>query len=257
MFSQSAISPGESSSSVIMACHFTGIYDVNRTTILADDDYTLVKDWVESLVRLRLNGILFHNNFSEATCLLHQNTFVRFIKVDYNPLFNPNVYRYFVYLSYLKSQSFKPAHFFITDITDVEVLLNPFEQPLFKENLLALFCGDEPRKLNNDWMKAHAELLRHRIPDYSLYEEKFSEATLLNCGIIGGHYYPMFTFIENICALHQQYNFDNTTQFTGDMGAFNYLVRTQFNNLLFHGPPVNTLFKAYEYKCSGCWFRHK
>jgi hypothetical protein len=41
------------------------------------------------------------------------------------------------------------------------------------------------------------------------------------------------------------------------MGAFNYLVRTQFNHQLLHGAPVNTVFKMYETERNDCWFRHK
>jgi hypothetical protein len=64
-------------------------------------------------------------------------------------------------------------------------------------------------------------------------------------------------FIEQLAAIHEQYNLNNTTAYTGDMGAFNYLVRTSFNNNLMHGYPVNTIFKAYELDRQDCWFRHK
>ena len=50
---------------VIMACHFTGIYDVNRNTTLQADDYSIIKAWVDSITSLQIKGILFHNNFSE------------------------------------------------------------------------------------------------------------------------------------------------------------------------------------------------
>ena len=81
---------------LVMACHFTGIYDVNRSQTLNDDDYSLVKAWADSLAALRMNGILFHNNFSEATCAAHQNDFIQFIRVAYNFDYSPNLYRYFV-----------------------------------------------------------------------------------------------------------------------------------------------------------------
>jgi FkbM family methyltransferase len=43
---------------VIMACHITGVYDVNRTTTLDDDNYELVRDWAESVAEHQLQGIL-------------------------------------------------------------------------------------------------------------------------------------------------------------------------------------------------------
>ena len=49
---------------VIMACHITGVYDVNRTTTLDDDNYELVRDWAESVAEHQLQGIIFHKFIS-------------------------------------------------------------------------------------------------------------------------------------------------------------------------------------------------
>ncbi len=242
---------------LVMACHITGIYDVNRNTILPDDDYSLVKDWAESLTNLGIHGIIFHNNFSEKTVEKYQNRYISFIKTDYNPQFNPNIYRYFVYRDFLNKHKNTVENLFITDISDVVVLKNPFIQPLFLENTEGVFCGDEPKILDNDWMKDHATHLRNKIADYSAYEEKFKAATLLNCGIIGGKIHVMNSFLEKLCTIHAQYNADNDTAFTGDMGAFNYVARTEFNDCIFHGAPINTVFKAYQNEDTVCWFRHK
>ena len=145
----------------------------------------------------------------------------------------------------------------MTDISDVVVVNNPFEHPFFIENPGTIFCGDEPKVLENDWMIAHSAHFRQKIADYSNYENKFANETLLNCGIICGSIYMVKDFIQNLCAIHKQFNMDNCTLFTGDMGAFNYLARTKFNNRLKHGAPVNKLFKGYELERKYCWFRHK
>ena len=88
---------------VIMACHITGVYDVNRTTMLDDDNYELVRDWAESVAEHQLQGIIFHNNFTSATCEKFKNDYISFIKIKYNDQFNPNVYRYFVYNDFLQN----------------------------------------------------------------------------------------------------------------------------------------------------------
>jgi hypothetical protein len=242
---------------LVMACHITGIYDVNRSTTLQEDDYALVKDWAESVAILELQGIIFHNNFSEKTCKKYSNEHISFQKVVFNPQFNPNVFRYFVYQSFLKEHFNTIESLFVTDVSDVVVLKNPFPEPLFVKNPKSLFCGDEPKILNNEWMIDHAAHLRKGISDYSEYEEKYQNATLLNCGIIGGHIKVMHEFFDKLCHIHQEYNTHNTTAYTGDMGAFNYLTRTQFNDRLLHGAPINTTFKAYEVERTDCWFRHK
>jgi hypothetical protein len=167
------------------------------------------------------------------------------------------VYRYFIYRNFLQLYAREINNLFITDVSDVVAINNPFTQPLFLANPSALFCGDEPKYLDNEWMTDHSNHLRNSIADYTGYEEKFKTAPLLNCGIIGGNVKLMKGFIEKLCRIHQQHNHDNQTAYTGDMGAFNYLARTQFNECILHGPPVNTVFKAYEYHRTDCWFRHK
>jgi hypothetical protein len=242
---------------LVMACHITGVYDVNRNTTLADDAYELVKDWAESVAAANLKGVIFHNNFSDETCSMFQNDAISFVKVDYDPQFNPNVFRYFAYRDFLQQHIAQIEGVFITDVTDVVLVKNPFTDALYLNNLTALFCGDEPKTLHNDWMLAHSEHLRNNIPNFASYESAFANQTLLNCGIIGGSSTLFLDFLEQLCVIHQHANRNNTTAYTGDMGAFNYLARTQFNEQIIHGTPVNTVFKEYENGRTDCWFRHK
>jgi len=242
---------------IIMACHITGVFDVNRNMTLECDNYDLVKNWAESVADSKICGIIFHNNFKKETCEKFQNDYVSFVKIEYNTQFNPNVYRYFVYKNFIQQHLKLLENIFVTDISDVVVLKNPFEEKFFKENSKSIFCGDEPKKLENEWMQAHAANLRVQITDYAAYEQKFANETLLNCGIIGGEVSLMYDFIKELCSIHQHFNFDNKTEYTGDMGAFNYLMRTKYNNELKHGAPINTVFKMYESERTDCWFKHK
>jgi hypothetical protein len=240
-----------------MACHITGVYDVNRNTTLDGDQYEWVRQWAESLAAANVQGLLFHNNFSKETCEAHQNECISFIKIDYDPRFNPNVYRYFVYREFLQNAIHSIRNLFITDVSDVTLARNPFTDPYFLEHPTSLFCGDEPTTLDNDWMRDHSAKLRESIPDFADFETRFANHTLLNCGITGGAAPVVFEFIRKLCAIHQESNIDNRTAYTGDMGAFNYLARTQYDRQLKHGQPVNTVFKQYERERIDCWFRHK
>jgi hypothetical protein len=242
---------------VLLGCHFTGIYDVNRSTILQHNDFSLVKEWADSIKFQQLKGIIFHNNFSAETCITHQNDHLQFVHVNHSQCFNPNVFRYIVYRDFLRKYSPQINNVFVTDVSDVVLLQNPFLQPLFEQHRNSIFCGDENKMLQNDWMDAHSTHLRSKIPDFMQYEAAFKSATLLNCGIIGGNIKVMQPFIEQLALIHEQFNADNTSAYTGDMGAFNYLARTQFNNQLIFGAPVNTIFKNYETNRTDCWFRHK
>ena len=66
----------------IVASYISGVYDVNRNTVLADDDYSIIQDWANSISALKLQGIIFHNNCSVATCERCQNEYITFIKID-------------------------------------------------------------------------------------------------------------------------------------------------------------------------------
>lgn len=242
---------------LVLSCLITGVYDVNRNTILTNQDDSLFQAWAKSLTQLGLQGILFHNDLPEEICSNSQNEHIHFIRVPYSIEFNPNVYRYFIYQQFLAGTPHEIENLFITDISDVVAVQNPFIHPFFNKNPNAIFCGDEPKLLDNEWMKEHSEHLRSTIRDFAWYEDNFRAATLLNCGIIGGSYNVMFDFINRLVSIHKNHNQNNHTAYTGDMGAFNYLVRTQFNDRVFHGPPVNTVFKEYQSDRNDCWFRHK
>ncbi|MGY3055174.1 hypothetical protein ACVWYG_003387 [Pedobacter sp. UYEF25] len=240
----------------IVASHITGVYDVNRSTTLADDDFSLVSEWANSITKLGLQGIIFHNNFSELTCRLHQSNHIHFINIEYNPQYSPNVFRYAVYDEFLKQYAEQIENIFFTDISDVKVLKDPFIDPLYIACPGTIFCGDEPEILENDWMQRHSDHLRSKIPDYQYYEDDFKNATLLNCGIIGGNFSVVHPFIDELWNIHQRYNINNKSLFTGDMGAFNFLARTRYQTRLIHGRPVNTEFKSYTADTT-CWFKHK
>ncbi|TDB62352.1 hypothetical protein [Arundinibacter roseus] len=242
---------------LIAACLITGVFDVNRTEILPDNDPEPFLAWADSLRRLQLRGVLFHNNLSPALCESMESAHLRLVRISYDTRWNPNVYRYTIYHEFLQREGPQIAHVFFTDVSDVVVLKNPFTDPDFYLHPTTLFCGDEPKNLDNDWMKAHSTHLRSQIADYAQFEEKWKDSPLLNCGIIGGSRAVMTECIGALHHIHTQYNHNNTTAYTGDMGAFNYLARTRFSDRLRHGVPVNTVFKAYQTSDETCWFRHK
>ena len=241
---------------VFFACHIAGVFDVNRNNVLKHDDYDLVKVWANSIRDLNQQGIIFNNNFSDKTVAKYQSENIIFNSVQHDSRFSPNVFRYFVYRDFL-SQHSEIENLFLTDVSDVIVIQNPFIQELFFQNPDKLFCGDEPKQLNNNWMNEHSNHLRSKISNYANYEKKFANEILLNCGIIGGSRKIMSEFLNKLCAIHENYNYDNETSYTGDMGAFNFLVRTEFKTRVIHGEPVNTVFKEYQDLRTDCWLRHK
>ena len=242
---------------VICATLLTGVYDVNRNELLADDNFEIIREWAQSIIKLQLKGIVFHNNFSEETVKTYQNDYLSFIKVSYPSVLNANAYRYLIYKDFLAAHFDKIDQLFVTDISDVVVIQNPFIAPLFVNHPNDLFCGDELEVLDNEWMQNHNTHLRNSITDFAAYEALNKTQTLLNCGIIGGSFKVMKTLMDQLSNIHATYTIHNQTPYTLDMGAFNYVARTQFGNHLQHGAPINTEFKQYQINRTDCWFRHK
>jgi len=241
----------------IFATLLTGVYDVNRKEILNNNDFGIIQKWYDSIVKLQLNAIIFHNTFSKEITEKYSNEYVQFVEIQYDKKLKPNVFRYFIYQDYISKHLKKISNLFVTDISDVEVINNPFKSNVFLENSDYLFCGDEPDILDNDWMRNHSRHLRNLMPEFNTYEAINQHKTLLNCGIIGGNITVMKLLFENITALHEAYSYTNTSDYTLDMGVFNFTARTSFANKIIHGEPVNTCFKKYESQRIDCWFRHK
>ena len=244
-------------SDLIFASILTGVYDVNRNEKLSEDDFETVNNWYDSVVQLKLKGVIFHNTFSEKTVEKYHNEYVSFEKIAFDASFNPNVFRYLAYQSFIETNLGNIKNVFVTDVSDVVVLQNPFQQTLFLDNPDALFCGDEAEILDNEWMQNHSAHLRNSIPNFREYEQKNKQKTLLNCGIIGGNVHVIKALMDSLAHIHRTHTIHNKTPYTLDMGAFNYVARTQFSDKIIHGTPVNTLFKGYENERTDCWFRHK
>ena len=242
---------------LVFASILTGVYDVNRNEKLSEDDFETVKSWYHSVVQLKLRGVIFHNTFSEKTVEKYQNEYISFEKVVFDTSFNPNVFRYLAYQRFIEANLHNIKNVFVTDISDVVVVQNPFEQTLFLNNPDAIFCGNEPKILDNEWMQNHSTHLRNSITDFTEYELQNKHKTLLNCGIIGGSIRTMKALMDSLASIHRAHTIHNRTPYTLDMGAFNYVARMQFGDKLIHGAPVNTLFKGYETKRVDCWFQHK
>lgn len=247
----------KNSTNLIFASLLTGVYDVNRNELLKQNEFSIIQKWYDSIVQLQLHAIVFHNTFSKDMVEKYSNEYIQFIEIQYDKRLNPNVFRYFIYQDYITRHLQQISHLFVTDITDVEVVNNPFTSAVFLQNSDCLFCGDEPEILDNEWMRNHSDHLRKSIPEFSNYEALHQQQTLLNCGVIGANVTVMKLLFDGMVALHEACSFTNKTAYTLDMGVFNYAARTTFADKIFHGKPVNTVFKKYENNRSDCWFRHK
>lgn len=141
------------------------------------------------------------------------------------------------------------------DATDVTMNRDPF--PEMEPG--ALYVGDEPTTLRDPWMRDHH-------PDKTLQDfmHENPNLPLLNAGLVGGDRMTVMGLAQRIVKMF----FDDWNdrimgwetkrlhdQVSGDMGAFNYLLRTFYPDVS-HGPHVNNTFKS-KMGTAQAWWHHK
>ena len=85
---------------------------------------------------------------------------------------------------------------------------------------------------------------------------------MLNAGLLGGDIETVLHFINRFLSFYFQsvsdshFNTDRPDCGDTDMGLFNYIARTHFEDVLIHGTQVNTIFKDNKPN-NVSFFKHK
>ena len=233
-------------SPLVLASYFNYKADPQRK-IKWDEDYSKLFPLINSVIKKGIKIIVFHNCFQDVPNIENCS----WVKVTPNMSFTPNVYRYFVYLDFLKQNQSTVSSVFMVDSTDVGMLKNPFNK--IKNNIL--YVGDErSKKVGLSWMEKNQG--RHlTIPDYKHIIDNNKDRILINCGIIGGEMSIILKFLEQLTFYHLTYSKDLKT--SSDMAIFNYTIWKHFSKIVNHGSHVNTRFKKYETNNNISWWKHK
>ena len=135
---------------------------------------------------------------------------------------------------------------FCVDGTDVLIL----KPPVWDEIGDGIFVGDENSILDDSggWMRS-----KHPGERMSVFLDVVGSRQMLNAGVLGGSLQSVCDFIKEIVNFYTELGHDYHVT---DMGAFNYVARTFFNNRLRYGREVTTSFKSEE-KNSWAWIKHK
>lgn len=229
---------------VVLASYFNYKEDPQRK-IKWNCDYSKVLTLVKSVVEKEININIFNDCF-EDTPYFEKCSWE---KIKVNTSFNPNVFRHFVNLDYLKKNKENISFVFMVDSTDVEMLKNPF--PEMKDGLI--YVGSELQKVGCKWMQENqGQFLK--ITDYNEIIEKNKNETLINCGIIGGEVSVIINFLEKLTSYHSEYSRNLVS--SSDMSIFNYTIWKHFKEKIEYGTKVNTKFKKNE-RNEVSWWKHK
>lgn len=172
--------------------------------------------------------------------------------VDVTQKLNPYFQRWISYYHWLRDNP-QVGRVWCVDATDVTLTRNPF--PEMESG--ALYFGYEPATLRDEWI-----IKKH--PDTTL--QKFFKDNpglpLLNMGVVGGDRATMMLFAQRMAKFyfddHIDYIFgwEHGRAGVGDMGAGNYVARTEFDGQVSSGPHVTNCFKS-KLGVATAWWAHK
>ena len=226
---------------IILTCLFSSLDDPQRPNPMQADK-GIVKDLINSMKGQKI--VILTDGIDSS-----KDGNVEFIKVE---TFVKNIYfqRWISYYRYLLENRDSIDKLFITDGSDVVMLRNPFDS--MKENVL--YVGDEPNMTGCEWMvknHPHKDLQKFIIGNTDV---------LLNAGLCGGSVEIVMEFLNKFLSFYfrsvSDSYFYKSPGCGVDMGLFNYILRTHFNDRLVHGTQVNTVFKD-EKANDVAWFKHK
>lgn len=213
---------------IVVACYFAGLVDVQRNNSKWNADYGQIEKLKKSVEAQGIEFVLLHNCFDLPNK----------VTVSGSPYFE----RWLKEWQYLRDRR-DINNVFLVDATDVDMISNPF--PNIKDNVL--YVGDEPgNNINSAWM-----LTRHQEPTVNRYLRENGQHPLLNCGVVGGNRKLVMQLCRDMYLYHSDYPQDLT-----EMGIFNKLVYTRYNEFIESGRHITSLFKAFE-RTTNAWFRHK
>jgi hypothetical protein len=203
------------------------------------NDFSLIERWYNSISKLGLYAIIFHNELSSEFIKKYKTDKIKF--EQYHILNRPsyNDTRFFMYEDYLHNNKNHIERAFFTDIFDVEFQKNPFELIDKNPTKLLFCCSENITKKNGEWMKKKTIEMK-----YASARNNYAIGELLyNAGIIGGN-------IDTLLSLFQymiyQFSFINR-EFNANMNVFNVSVETLFPpNKILTGFPLHNIFNSWE-----------
>lgn len=233
---------------VVFGVYYNDGKDLQRNVIIDPNNYEYIKNWSESAKNLNMKCILLTDgSCSEDFINQYSNNNLEIKKVTkkYKGCLND-----IKFLDIMDCLCDKYENIFITDVSDVHFLKNPFD--LIKENKLYIGCEQK----NNREIYKCKEIAWARatygakMPTFPFWDENF-----LNCGIIGGSSKVINLFLNNYKKIF--YSREWPANFPNDMIISTLVAYTYFKDQIVTGFPLHTIFKKYENNHPEAYIVHK
>jgi hypothetical protein len=233
----------------IFTTYFTTGVDPQRPGSWPQNEFNIMKDFYESVIKNKLNCVILHDHCSPEFIEQYSTDKIKFVRVDEVKL-NMVDYRWNLYHNLLNEMP-EVKNVYCLDISDVVILKNPFKS--MKKDML--YIGDEEcTNRQNWWMMERYKML-------SLDPKEYVDNKVLNCGVMGGNREMMLKVTEEIASILEK---GNVTKTTADMAAANHVVYTNYRDNHISGLPLNTKYRGGAFAFNGenndadkAWIQHK
>lgn len=257
-----------------IAAYLSSKYDHFKNTQQQSDNFEYIRQYYESIVKLKLNCVIIVDNISDEFIKKYSNEYVSFYKpitkLKWDNIMHIHDLRFFYFLEYM-IQDKTSSHFMLTDISDVTII-NPIENIIDINDYTIYVSKENENILINEWFiktfingsfVVGSNMVNDFIP-------LFYNKIMLNCGIIFGHKELLITFLSQLtgimnCIYKQFINFHSinindkniiTLNSPLDMFLTNYIIYKYYLKELYGGNLLHTKFGHYMDDVTKC-IKHK
>ena len=234
----------------------------NDKGFVDNNNFNYIKKWYNSVIKLKLNGVVFHDDLSEDFVDKYTNQYIKFEKVGESNWSN-NDYRFYCWRDYLRDKDYDWV--FHNDVSDVVVVKDPTGLIKNHSEYKYFVCKD------NFPLEGPA-FTYLRVAEIAKLEGQYwflmnSQLPLLNMGVVGGKLEDMKNFYEKFCEVRDSaqpcppIGFDGNgipdPYFNMNMWVGNNVLRYHIQEKILLGQPVTSKYKKYENDRKDVYFIHK
>lgn len=227
---------------VVLTAYFTGKNDPQRRRRQPKNSYAKMSRWYESVVRERMNGVIFYDQLSRRFIAKHTHSRVLFRPYRLKTGRSVNDERFKCWFEWLQDNP-KVKNVFLTDLFDVDFLRDPFT--LLSSDYDLYCCWGRTNIKSCSYTKARMRQAYSKV--------FYPGRRALNAGVVGG---SRSNVMRLLSAMVQDFDTIRSTQ-NVNMGVLNRRAHDLFReDRIMVGPPLHSRFKGYEKDGDFC-IRHK
>lgn len=233
---------------IFISAYFSLDRDLHKNVQLESDDFSYIKSYYKSIVRNDLSSVIITDSISQEFVERYRNRNVDFHIIKCFPSIDHLLLhdkRFFYYL-YLMSMKVDQEYFLFSDVSDV-IVLNPVTKIMTLDPKVLYVNHENDNILNNIWFNQYLIDLEWPGEEEEKLRKLFRGKQILNCGVIMGHrdllMNVLIDMVQFMISSYNRYNIKKPL----DMLAINYVVYTQYEDILYTGDRFHTKFGHNHY----------